>query len=140
MYSFVQDPVGSLQELPNTLVSNWQPVATGVGGAISALALVSRTYSQKKEEAQEIQSNLQGEVTTLSEAKAKVEGQVEAQKTTIQLQADQLKVKEAKITELNQTINQKDAAIKQLTWEDHHIKKKDKDEIIQEVLKQTRKP
>lgn len=139
MTSFIQDPMGSLQNLPNTLISNWQPVATGVGGAISALALVSRTYSQKKQEAQEIQGNLQGEITAVSEAKAKVEGQVTAQETIITAQTDQLKAKEIEIGKLKDLVRQHESSIQRLQRDDHSLTKEQEDKLYNRVVKEVRK-
>ena len=140
MLSLAEDPVGSLETMPDMLIGNWQAIATGIGGSISALALFSRTYSQKKQEAQEIQRNLQGQLIAESDAKAKVQAQVDALNTTIDNQSELITAKGDEINRLKLTVGQLERHNRRLLEAQQSANKLRKDEVIQLIHKETRKP
>ena len=137
--AFLTNPIGSLESLSGLLVRYWQPIAAVVGTGTTAIAYARNKVSETQQQASLTQNQMQNQMLEMANIRSNLEVQVEAQKTTLQTQTKQLEAKELKIQELNKKIAQQDQQIREATWVDAHIKKKDKDEITKNVLEAIRK-
>jgi len=140
LYSLLQNPLDSVSNWPAIITENWQTLTGTVGGIAAAASLAKMQLNRTKEQAQQTQNVMQGQMIELTQANAKLEGLVDAQKETIADQAAKIGEKQAEIKTLEKTISAKDAQIQRLTNDLSYGQKAEKDWVKQQILEATQKP
>lgn len=107
MYSVVADPLGSINDFSTTIVQYWQPIATGLGGIMGTLGLVSRAYTRNKEQAQRIQQSLQNKILQDEKLQASLEAERDRAEQTVTAQSKQMKELQNQLAEYKRQVDAK---------------------------------